>query len=167
MDTKRKVALEVGLNVLFIAIAIGMFIVSKEYKFVRGTLLGSRTFPILIGSIMSIFGIVNIIKALSVSKSPETTTQERVEEESSGNGFFDFIRKYRVAIAVGLMVVYYLMLWLLGFIIATALFLPAMLYLLEYRKPVKVAIITVLGVAFLYIAFKVLLGVPLPGAKLF
>jgi hypothetical protein len=116
---------------------------------------------------MSIFGIVNIIKALSVSKSPETTTQERVEEESSGNGFFDFIRKYRVAIAVGLMVVYYLMLWLLGFIIATALFLPAMLYLLEYRKPVKVAIITVLGVAFLYIAFKVLLGVPLPGAKLF
>ena len=42
-----------------------------------------------------------------------------------------------------------------------------MLYLLEYRKPVKVTIITILGVTFLYIAFKVLLGVPLPIAKLF
>ncbi len=77
------------------------------------------------------------------------------------------MRKYRVAIAVGLMIVYYLLLWLFGFIIATALFLPTMLYLLEYRKPVKVTIITILGVTFLYIAFKVLLGVPLPIAKLF
>jgi hypothetical protein len=159
--------LEVGLNVLFIVIVIGMFIVSREYKFVRGTLLGSRTFPILIGSIMTIFGMVNIVKALRLLKTPENHVQEQVEEESSGNGFFDFIRKYRVSIAVGLMVVYYLLLWSLGFIVATVIFLPTMLYLLEYRKPVKVAIITILGVAFLYVAFKVLLGVPLPGAKLF
>ena len=109
MDTKRKVALEVGLNALFIAIAIGMFIVSKEYEFVHGTLLGSRTFPVFIGSIMLIFGIVNIIKAFRVSKSSESAVQEQVEEESSGDGFFDFMRKYRVAIAVGLMIVYYLL----------------------------------------------------------
>lgn len=167
MNTKRKTALEIGINVLFITIAIGMFIVSADYEFVQGTLLGARTFPLLIGSIMSVFAVVNIANAI---RKPATDAMESSEEESdalSTGRFNIWLRTYRVAAAIGLMVIYYLLLVLVGFIIATLLFLPAMLYILEYRKPVKVALVSVIGVAFLYVAFKVLLGVPLPASILF
>jgi len=159
--------MEVVLNTLFISIAIGMFIISKDYRFVRGTLLGSRTFPILIGSIMSIFGIVNISVALKrfLSESEPEVIQD--SEAKSGNRLHDCIRMYRVQIAVGLMVIYYLLLTLIGFIFATVIFLPLILYVLEYRRLFQVILVTVIGVAFLYISFKVLLGVPLPEAILF
>jgi hypothetical protein len=64
-------------------------------------------------------------------------------------------------------VLYFLLLSFVGFLIATVLMIPAMLYLLEYRKPLMVAVITVLGTAFLFTAFQVLLGVPLPDGSFF
>lgn len=167
MTTKQKTIMEVILNTMFISIAIGMFIISKDYRFVRGTLLGSRTFPILIGSIMSVFGIVNISIALKNFLSETEPENIQEVEVKSGNKLHDCIRLYRVQIAIGLMVIYYILLTLIGFILATFIFLPLILYVLEYRKPIHVILVTVLGVAFLYISFKVLLGVPLPEAILF
>ncbi len=116
---------------------------------------------------MSIFGIVNISVALKrfLSESEPEVIQD--SEAKSGNRLHDCIRMYRVQIAVGLMVIYYLLLTLIGFIFATVIFLPLILYVLEYRRLFQVILVTVIGVAFLYISFKVLLGVPLPEAILF
>ncbi|PKL26904.1 MAG: hypothetical protein CVV46_14375 [Spirochaetae bacterium HGW-Spirochaetae-2] len=167
MITNRKTALEIGVNVLFITIAIGMFIVSADYKFVRGTLLGARTFPLLVGSIMMVFALINIFKTLGIQSSEENVEVEQALKELTKGKFNNWLRTYRVAAAIGLMVLYYLMMLAVGFIFATVIFLPAMLYLNEYRKPMKVIVVTIVGVAFLYISFKVLLGVPLPTAQLF
>ncbi len=168
MKYTRKVALEIGINILFIMIAVGMFAVSGNYKFVRGTLIGARTFPILIGGIMSVFALVNITVALrrEAPQDEELDVEEDIDESSTGR-FNEWLRKYRVGAAIGLMVIYYLLLLSVGFIVATLIFLPAMLYIVEYRKWTHVALVTVIGVAFLYVAFKILLGVPLPQSPLF
>lgn len=168
MREKRKIILEIGINAVFITIAIGMFIVSRKYKLVRGNLLGARTFPMLIGSLLSIFAIVNITGAIrSLQATRENVDENTLEEVEIVTDFKSYIRKNRVGVAFGMMVIYYLLLLYFGFIISTVLFLPAMLYLLEYRKPIRMLLVTVFGIAFLYIAFKVLLGVPLPQGIIF
>lgn len=167
MKNTHKTAIEVCINVLFILIAVGMFAVSGSYKFVQGTHIGARTFPILIGGLMTAFALVNITKALTVRQVSEETDTALESEEPVVGRFNILIRKYRVGAALLLMVIYYLLLAVFGFIIATLIFLPAMLYILEYRKMTHVALVTIIGVLFLYIAFKVLLGVPLPEAQIF
>ncbi len=167
MNHQRKVALEIGINMLFIIMIIGMVVVSSDYDFVKGKLIGARTFPLLVGGIMSVFALVNILNALrKKAEMEESQVQEEVEEQISGR-FNGWLRTYRVGAAIGLMVIYYFLLLFVGFIAATLLFLPAMLYIVEYRKVTHVALVTVIGVAFLYIAFKILLGVPLPKSIIF
>jgi putative tricarboxylic transport membrane protein len=172
MREKNKAMLEIGMNLLFCGVAFGMFVVSHDYDFLEGTILGARTFPLLIGGILVVFAMVNITKSIKFLRSAQagavdTSMEEVTEEDGKDSPFNRFLRTYRVACSFGIMVVYFLMLSFLGFLIATVVMIPAMLYLLEYRKPLLVAIITILGMTLLYIAFKLLLGVPLPNGMLF
>jgi putative tricarboxylic transport membrane protein len=172
MRNKGKAKLEIGINLLFSGIVVGMFIFSKDYDFLEGTILGARTFPILIGGILVIFASVNItgaVKRLVNMNSMDFISDEEPEitEDYKGSPFNQFIRKYRVGCGFLLVTLYYLLLMVVGFIIATVMMIPSMLYLLEYRKVFKVIIITVLGTTFLYTAFHILLGVPLPEGLLF
>jgi len=170
MREKNKAMLEIGMNLLFCGVAFGMYMVSHNYDFLEGTILGARTFPLLIGGILVVFASVNItgaIKQLKLSKSLGSVEVEEMQEERVGSVFNILIREYRVVSAVILLVLYFLLLSFVGFLIATVLLIPAMLYLLEYRKPLPVVVITVLGTAFLFTAFQVLLGVPLPDGSLF
>ncbi len=170
MREKNKAMLEIGMNLLFCSVAFGMYMVSHNYDFLEGTILGARTFPLLIGGILVVFAIVNItcaVKRLKLAKSLGKVEAKDIHEERVGSVFNILIREYRVLSAVILLVLYFLLLSFVGFLIATVLLIPAMLYLLEYRKPLPVVVITVLGTAFLFTAFQVLLGVPLPDGLLF
>ena len=167
MKAKQKLGLEFGINILFISIVLMMVIVSKEYDFVQGTILGARTFPILVGSILSLFGIANMIVAVSSYNHKIIIDDENEEIDDDSTPFVRSVQKYRVQYAIGLLVCYYLLLVYFGFVIATVLFLPSILFILEYRKPLHVGLVTIIGVAMLYIAFKTLLGVPLPQGVLF
>jgi len=170
MRDKNKAMLEIGMNLLFCGVAFGMYVASHDYDFLEGTILGARTFPLLIGGILVVFAVVNVfgaVKRLQLSKSTEHVEPEGIQEERVGSVFNILIREYRVLSAVILLVLYFLLLSFVGFLIATVLLIPAMLYLLEYRKPLPVVVITVLGTAFLFTAFQVLLGVPLPDGSLF
>jgi len=167
MDIKHKRALQIGINIFFICIVICMFFISSKYAFVKGIHLGARTFPVIVGVLILLFGTVNIIVTIyKIKNENESITKEEPELEPS-NSFNKYVRKYRVGISIGLMALYYIFLSLFGFVIATALFLVSILYVMEYRKPVPVTLVTILGVGLIYISFKVLLGVPLPTGLLF
>ena len=182
MQEKNKAMAEIRVNILFCCIVVGMFIVSRDYDFVEGTILGARTFPLLVGSLLIVFACVNIIGAMGrlkavhapvpAAKDPQESLSgsEMLQEKADAtqcNRFNAFIRDNRVVCAILLMGVYYLLLVFLGFIIGTVILIPLMLYLLEYRKPISVLLITVVGTMLLFVTFKVLLGVPLPTGWLF
>ena len=182
MQGKNKAMAEIWVNILFCCIVVGMFIVSRDYDFVEGTILGARTFPLLVGSLLIMFACVNIIGAMGRLKAmhvPVPAVKDLQESLSSSEmlqgktdaiqckGFNVFIRDNRVICAILLMVVYYLLLVFLGFIIGTLILIPLMLYLLEYRKPINLLLISVVGTMLLFVTFKILLGVPLPTGWLF
>ena len=182
MQEKNKAMAEIRINILFCCIVVGMFIVSRDYDFVKGTILGARTFPLLVGSLLIVFACANIIGAMGRLKAMHVPTPAAKDPQESLSGseilqdkddatqcnrFNAFIRDNRVVCAILLMVIYYLLLVFLGFIIGTVILIPLMLYLLEYRRPINVLLITVVGTMLLFVAFKVLLGVPLPTGLLF
>lgn len=170
MREKNKAGLEIGMNIIFGCIVLGMYLVSHDYDFIEGTILGARTFPLLVGGILAMFAFLNILSVIRRLRFTQITTVAEPPEESEievGNNFNILLRKNRVLAAVFLLVIYYLMLVFAGFLIATILLIPAMLYLLEYRKFKSVMVITVLGTTLLFTAFQVLLGVPLPDGLLF
>ncbi|MDC7245299.1 MAG: tripartite tricarboxylate transporter TctB family protein [Sphaerochaetaceae bacterium] len=167
MKAKQKFGLEIGINTFFIMVVLMMSVVSKNYDFVQGTILGARTFPILVGIFLSLFALVNIAASVVRYRKNEIVSDEKEQLDSDSSPFVRSVQKYRVQYALGLLVCYYLLLLTFGFIISTLIFIPSILFILEYRKPVAVSLVTVIGVALLYIAFKVLLGVPLPQGFLF
>ena len=182
MQEKNKAMTEIRINILFCCIVVGMFIVSRDYDFVKGTILGARTFPLLVGSLLIVFACANIIGAMGRLKAMHVPTPAAKDPQESLSGseilqdkddatqcnrFNAFIRDNRVVCAILLMMIYYLLLVFLGFIIGTVILIPLMLYLLEYRRPINVLLITVVGTMLLFVAFKVLLGVPLPTGLLF
>lgn len=173
MVKKGKEITEIVVNLLFSVVVISLLLYSfKRYAMVKGTILGAGTFPVLIGILVLIFSILNLIRAFkkyfTVSDHEE---QIEIEEETLPDSRFSrfdlIIRKYRVIISIIITIIYTLLMSVLGFIIATLLFIPAMLYLLEYRAFWKVVLISILGTAFLYLSFGIFLGVSLPVGLIF
>lgn len=66
-----------------------------------------------------------------------------------------------------LMFLYAILLEPLGFYLASALFLPATMYMLGARKPVSIVLTSGGVLLFVFLIFAKLLGVPLPESTLF
>lgn len=173
MVKKGKEITEIVVNLLFSVVVISLLLYSfKRYAMVEGTILGAGTFPVLIGILVLIFSILNLIRAFKKyftdsGHEEQIEIEEKTLPDSRFPRFDLLIRKYRVIISIIIIIIYTLLMSVLGFIIATLLFIPAMLYLLEYRTFWKVVLISILGTAFLYLSFGIFLGVSLPVGLIF
>ena len=67
---------------------------------------------------------------------------------------------------IGMTALYVWIIQYLGFVVTSIFFMAAMLYILNVRKLWVVCCFSVASSAILYIAFKVVLMVPLPGGIL-
>lgn len=67
-----------------------------------------------------------------------------------------------VLLGIGCMVCYYFAIQYLGYFISSALFLPAMMYLLSWRKPLLLFLVPAGWLAFSYLIFYRLLYIQLP-----
>jgi hypothetical protein len=163
----KKIA-EIILNLFFSVIAIAALIIASKYTDYTATRLGAKTFPFIVSILLIIFASLNILRALIV-KTEKSNSSAGGEEDTpfSDTAPDKFILRHRVIIAILLSFIYYFLNYIIGFIISTLIFIPLMLYILEYRRPVFMVIITVSATAFLVISFKVLLGVPLPLGMVF
>jgi hypothetical protein len=162
---------EVILNLFFCFIALGAFIIASGYTGYNQVQLGAKTFPSIVSILLVIFALSNIIKVFlgGIHKSEpvgvsDTDTQPSLVPDTVLN---KFIARHRVVIAVAVVLLYYLLLNIFGFIISTLIFIPCMLFTAEYRKPLPMIVVTAGATVFLIISFQVLLGVPLTAGLLF
>lgn len=68
----------------------------------------------------------------------------------------------RVYVMMALVVGFCVVLYFLGFYIATVLFLPVVMYILEVRSPKKIVITTAATLVGIYVVFDTLLKISLP-----
>ena len=68
----------------------------------------------------------------------------------------------RVYILFGIIILFCLILYFLGFYVGALLFIPAVMYLLEVRSVKKIALTTVITLAAIYVLFGMLLNITLP-----
>ncbi|EXG78057.1 tripartite tricarboxylate transporter TctB family protein [Cloacibacillus evryensis] len=73
---------------------------------------------------------------------------------------------YKEMLIIGMTALYVWIIQYLGFVVTSIFFMAAMLYILNVRKLWVVCCFSVASSAILYIAFKVVLMVPLPGGIL-
>lgn len=68
----------------------------------------------------------------------------------------------RVYILFGIIILFCLILYFLGFYVGALLFIPAVMYLLEVRSVKKIVLTTVITLAAIYVLFGMLLNITLP-----
>jgi len=168
---KRKVA-EIALNLFFSSIALFAIIIASGYSSFTSTRLGAKTFPTMISVLLIIFAVSNIIKAIlkkevCVNTSINRDVEEKKNELPHETALGAFVYRYRIFIVILVSFVYYFLLYSVGFIISTLIFIPVMLLVLEYRKPLMIGIVTIASTAFMILSFQILLRVPLPVGIIF
>ena len=165
--SKRKMG-EIALNLFFSGIALLAIVIASGYSSFTPTRLGARTFPTIISALLIIFAVSNVIK--TIFKKDEQASIGKVKEKNEFPHravLGAFFYRYRIFMVILFSFVYYGLLYSIGFIISTLIFIPVMLLILEYRKPVMIGIVTIASTAFMIISFQVLLRVPLPVGIIF
>ncbi len=122
-------------------------------------LLGTRKFParalsakryvVFLAISLAVLSLVLLLSSLRTS----TEKERKIEWIADPIHFFE---------TVAGVVVYFILLQYLGFLIPSFLFLVVMGWLLGYRKPVKLILISLALLASIYIVFVRFLAVPVP-----
>ncbi|MBU0927392.1 MAG: tripartite tricarboxylate transporter TctB family protein [Spirochaetes bacterium] len=120
-----------------------------------GNPTGHIVYPAILGALMTLLGLALVVKEL-LSKSPS---------KAKNSPKFGALTRHgkEIAIAIAASLCYALLFEPLGYVIATILYLGAVLFLVNGR--VKVARTVIVAVAFsvgVYVLFSVLLGIQLP-----
>ena len=152
---KRRLNKEhvIGIILMLIGIVMGVLAMSIRVK-KGGTDPGSRLFPLIACGLITLCGLILLI------------TAPKLESKA----FIDLAGWKRVAIFMGVMIIYMFALEYLGFIISTPFFLFAVSTMLAgKKKPSLVGRIIYSGAITLacWLIFKFLLKMALPGGMLF
>ena len=146
MLKSRKQDLVIGLIV--VAIGVAMFIGTKDFPDV--TQLYSRIVLI----IFTVIGAVLVLTSLINAKKPGG-------EEVSVKEFVNPLIIFAIVVA------YVVLIDLVGFFVSSALFMPACMLFMGYKKPLPMILTTIGMLAFIYILFVVQLKVRLPHGFLY
>ena len=174
MDT-RKQNIVSGIALL----AISVFVYYQTYtRFVTSQAVGggpfanSAFFPRVVAGVMAILALILLAKSLfrigdDKAQTIEqgitpSTRQEYLEQEAD----IEKPSRLQVLSVAGLLLLYTLLLPLLGYIVATPLFMAALFYMLRLRRPFPLAILSLGSVAVIYFLFAELLNVIMPRGRI-
>ncbi len=88
-----------------------------------------------------------------------------VDNEKAEGLFKDFnVKQFGTVLTVG--IIYIALINIIGYFVSTSIFMLSLLILLKNSKRTSI-IVTIVFAVFLYLVFKMFLGVPLPSGKLF
>lgn len=164
---ERKAAKDLGFGVFLVLFGIYIIVSSSQMKFLKTFTDGAGFFPMIIGIVLTGLGAVLAFIGVRTGGAAE------LKEVLSGTFLKAFVtneRFLRVIILLAMMVVYvFVLLELLGFLIASPIYLFAtFLYLqaCERKGPIPgwviSLVISVLTTVVVYYSFKLGLGVILP-----
>ncbi len=87
------------------------------------------------------------------------------DNEKAEGLFKDFnVKQFGTVLTVG--IIYIALINIIGYFVSTSIFMLSLLILLKNSKKTSI-IVTIVFAVFLYLVFKMFLGVPLPSGKLF
>ncbi|PWI32677.1 hypothetical protein DI392_14810 [Vibrio albus] len=116
--------------------------------------IGPAGFPqavIILAVLLLIPSLYKAFKAYKVSQTEKTGEKERIKELDPG---------FLAILAV--IVVFVMAIGYVGFWFGTAIIIPSVMYILNERKPVKMALTTVIGAIAFTVVFGNVLSIPLP-----
>lgn len=150
----------IGLAVLFILIGLAMFVNAGTLPAAESG-IGSGFWPQLLSVVLIVLSALLIIQSLSLKKRPATEQDEAFDPEEPPIDFKSPGMR-RVLIACGILAVFCGIMYLVGFLIASAFLIPAIMLLMGQRRPVILAGVTAGVLVAVYVIFVLILKLPLP-----
>jgi putative tricarboxylic transport membrane protein len=155
MDRRKDVAVAAAITLLGLVIAI----LGTQINLGRiRDPIGSRAVPVVVGLLIMAGGLFLAGRRLVRWRTESTI----VREEGTSDEPDVPAHTLRSMVVWLVCFVYVLLLGTFGFLILTPFLLVSLLWIMGVRTPVRLAVITVLGIAFGYGVFDLLLGVRLP-----
>ena len=140
------------ISAIMFLVGLGIVVMSSSLKIQIGDGdPGAGFWPMLLGALIIIFGVG---LAISTLKNKKMLEEKTFTISTPAN--------MRVYILFGVIVLFCVILYFLGFYIGALLFIPAVKYLLEVRSVKKIVLTTVITLAAVYVLFGVLLNISLP-----
>ena len=140
------------ISAIMFLVGLGIVVMSSSLKIQIGDGdPGAGFWPMLLGALIIIFAV-----GLAIS----SWMNKKMLEEKTFT--ISTPANMRVYILFGVIVLFCVILYFLGFYIGALLFIPAVMYLLEVRSVKKIVLTTVITLAAVYVLFGVLLNISLP-----
>jgi len=142
---------DIALSLSLAAFSAYIFFTASEFPGEAGT------FPKLVSAATFILIIFQLILSMYNIKRISHTESDIVEKKH--------INKNLMITIIGI-IAYLVLIFFVGYLIATALYLSISIYLYGYHKKLNIGLITISMVVFLYIVFVLLLRINLPSGLL-
>lgn len=140
------------ISVIMLLVGAGIVALSSSLKIKLGEGdPGAGFWPMMLGVLIIVFSVLLLISTIKNKAKLEVKTFTIATPANM-----------RVYILFGIIIAFCLILYLLGFYVASLLFTPAVMYLMEVRNIKKIVLTTVLTLAAIYIIFGMLLNISLP-----
>lgn len=142
--------LDAGIGAVMLAIALWFWFGSAAIQSQSRGLMSPIAFPRAISAMLVLCAVLLLARSLVPGRLAEASALVSVE------------RPWFVLAAMGMTILYPLLMASLGYYLATALWLPPFFWIAGYRKPVGVALATAGFLVFTRVIFQHVLGTPMP-----
>lgn len=141
--------LDAGIGVMMLAVALWFWLEAAAIQSRSRGLMSPVAFPKAISAMLGLCAVLMIVRGLAPSR-----------REAAGEVVVQ--RPWFVVAAMGMTIVYPLLIDRLGYYLATGLWLPPFLWIAGYRKPIGIALATLGFLVFTRVVFQQILGTPMP-----
>lgn len=148
--TKR---IDISISLALIVIAGIMIHTSRSFPGAQGADVGASFFPVILSSLLIFLSLLLILTSIK-NKAVETRTTGKSDWK-------------KVVFGMGFTFIYFILLIYLGYVVATPIFLAAMMWMFNYRRIIQVVFWSLLITGIIYVCFAMLLQVPLPSGVFF
>ena len=143
----------VGISIVLLAVSVAMFVSASALPASTDASIGPGTWPKILAGLMGLLSILLLIQSLADHSGKEAPFK-------AGPGL------KRVGLGIVILAVFCALLYFVGFMIASAFMIPAVMLLMgEKRVPVLVGVTVGVLVA-VYVIFVMALNLPLPQGTL-
>lgn len=139
----------VGISIVLIAISVAMFISASGMPAPTDGIMGAGTWPKILSVVMIFLGVLLLIQSLGDHSGAESPFHNAAELK-------------RVGLGIVILAVFCLLLYLVGFMIASAFMIPAVMLLMGEKRIPMLAGLTVGVLVAVYVIFVLALKLPLP-----
>ena len=141
------------ISAIMFLVGIGIVALASSLKIKLGE---AGFWPMLLGALIIVFSAVLLISTIKNKK--------KLEEKTFTISTPANIRVY---ILFGVIILFCVILYFLGFYVGILLFIPTVMYLLEVRSVKRIALTTVITLVAIYVLFGMLLNITLPAPIFF